>query len=435
MQTKAYSDYLANIGGLIGVPTSRISTELADALEVYFNAAMRKAWKAGNWLDICPYGEARFAGNKLTYPNDLSQTANWTATALTITANNLANPLDGRTTASKCMETAANSAHQVVQSSLTFFPNTDYLVSVYARQNGRDDIKLTLNDGTTSHSAFYDINAGTVGTASNTSGTTCTPVANGFFLCQLEFTTGSTAGSGSLTINLSTDGSTTSYAGDTGKGVYLWGALVQQTSNTGPQDALVAWSQTGEDTIDAVFTVWKDPPSVSYYPREQPFELTPNGLQIVSTGTGLLTGAYTTAILYGATANPVYLYYRKAMPSYTGDTFSASSTYTAGQQVYYTASDGNSNFYKCLAATSAGEDPDDTPSKWDLLEIPEPLFWFATYQAYGDWLTADGQQDKAVGAYALAQGRMDDAWDVQERQMGWVMPTRFATHVTAQVRF
>lgn len=435
MQTKSYTDFLATWGALVGVPAARISTELEPTARAQLNAAMRKGWKTGNLIDLCPYGEARFVGNRLAYPNDLAQTTSWTATNLSLTARSIANPCDARVTATKALETVTNGAHNAAQSSLTFFPLTSYLVSVYARQNGRDDIRVAVNDGTTTHSAFFDINAATVGTTSNTDSTTCMATANGFVLCQFSFTTGSTAGTGSVTLSLSTDGSTLSYAGDTTKGVYLWGALLQQTSNIGPQDALLAWDQTGESVIETVFELWRDPPTASYLPREQPFELTPNGIQVISTGAGWLAGASTTTVLYSETANPVYVYYRKKQPNYTGDEFDATATYAVDDQIYFVDSDDVGNFYKCLAATSAGQDPEDTPSKWELLEIPEVLFDYAVYRAYGDWLISDGQMEKSAGAYAIAKDRLDDELDRQERAMGWVQPMRVSTHVTSQPRF
>ncbi|MFM2124725.1 MAG: hypothetical protein RL328_1176, partial [Acidobacteriota bacterium] len=135
MRTTPYSKALAQICGLIGVPTSRLSTELADSINILFNANVRQIWGAGNWPDLSIWGEARFAGNLLTYPNDLSQTAYWTATNASITADSVANPADNRTTASKVLETAATGEHKVAQT-VTGFPSTDYQVSVYARPSG-----------------------------------------------------------------------------------------------------------------------------------------------------------------------------------------------------------------------------------------------------------------------------------------------------------
>lgn len=432
MRTQTYSDFLSNWGALIGVPVDRISTEVEAVARVHFNSAMRKGWKAGPWLDVSPRGEARFVGNKLSYAKDLTK---WTGTNITATANALTNPLDQTTDATKLLETTTNGAHKVVVASLTLTPSQTFLASVYARRNGRDYIQVAVSDGAVAHTAFYNLAAGTVGTTSECTAT-ATPVANGYVQCQLEFTASASAtvAGGSFTLSVSTDGSTLSYAGDTAKGVYAWGGLLQQTSNVGLTDTLVGWEQTGEKAIDAVFTVWQDPPSTSYRPRIQPIELTPNGIQLVSTGVGYSVGGLTTQVLYGSVPNPVFLHYRKQCPSYSGSEYSATATYAVGDQIWFTDSSSVINFWKCVTATSAGESPTTTAAKWELLEIPEFLFWYAVYQAYGDWLISDGQMDKAQGAYAIAQGKLDDEHDRIERQMGWVMRTAFTTHTSTQYR-
>jgi hypothetical protein len=119
-------------------------------------------WSLGPWLEISPYGEARFLGNRLTYPNNLAATSAWTATAITATANSVANPADGFITASKIMETAANSAHKVQQTVTTFFPSTNYTISFYARPNGRSYQYLSVSDGVTTYTAFFNTTTGTL---------------------------------------------------------------------------------------------------------------------------------------------------------------------------------------------------------------------------------------------------------------------------------
>jgi len=418
-RTRHYSDFLSGVAALIGVPTSRITTELAASLNASFNNAIRDVWIAAPWHDTCPKGEARFVGNRLTYPNDLSQTTYWTATAVTVTANNLANPLDGRTTASRLLETVANSAHSAAQTVTSFFPNTSYTVSVYGRPINRDYIQIVVSDGSTTYSAFYNISTGTVGTTSNTTQTQCVQQPNGFYLCQLSFTTGTTTTtSGSCTIKISTDGSTVSYAGDTAKGVYLWGALVQQTSMVPMNDLVIPWEQTGEEIIETVFNVYQTSPSGAMYPRSQGYELTPDGIQIINgTWTSYVNGVVQSSLYGVLVVNPVFLYYRKYAGSYTGSTYSASATYTVGQQIYFTDASSNSNYYKCIVATSAGQSPSTTATSWQLLPIYNPFLQYCIYRTYADWLISDGQSDKASGAMSLADKMLTDAIEVQERQM------------------
>jgi len=43
--------------------------------------------------------------------------------------------------------------------------------------------------------------------------------------------------------------------------------------------------------------------------------------------------------------------------------------------------------------------------------------------------------DKATGAYAIAQGKMDTEFDKRERQMGDVLPMKVSTHLTSRSAF
>ncbi|HYB97515.1 MAG TPA: hypothetical protein VEC57_00080 [Candidatus Limnocylindrales bacterium] len=428
--TKAYSDFVNREADLCGISRDLIPTDVATLWNGSFTPAIKEAWERGPWLDVCPYGEARFIGNLLTSPNNLTNAA-WTATNLTVTANALANPADSRVTASKALETVTNGEHKTAQS-IAFFPTTGYQVSFYARALGRSYAYLSVSDGTTTYTAFFNVSTGVIGTVSNFTNTSIQAEPNGFFLCTATLTSSSTAGSGSVALQVSTDGSTISYAGDVTKGLYFWGASLQQTTYPSPDSMLIPWDQTGESEIEAVFQVWRDSPVWPNNPRPQGYELTPSGIQIIPEFGG---GGFVQPVNYVAPMpNLVWLYFRKRCPTFEGDDFDATDTYAIGDQIYYTAADGKSNYYKCLAATSAGQDPDDTPSKWELLEIPAVFFDFICYRVYSEWLLSDGQMDKAQGAEQVANNRLDQEFDRQERQMGWVLPMKVQTHVTSQAR-
>jgi hypothetical protein len=424
------------MGALMGVPVARISTEVAASINAAWNSNFRRVWELYEWLDVCPNGEARFVGNKIGYSNDLSKTAEWTATALTITGDQLANPCDGRVTASKLLETSANSTHSVAHSALAIIPSTTYVYSCYVRPNGRNWVYIKFDDGDLVHSCFFNVTTGALGTELNCTGN-MQQVAGGFYLCAIQFTTSTsiTATTSAVTIQISTDGSTLSYAGTTTVGLYVWGALVQQTTNTALADSLVAFDQTGEDRMEAVFEVYFDSPYASTLPRVAGYQLTPSGIQIIS-NTVL---SYAVVNSAGVTinyqqSNPVFIFYRKQVPEFTGSVFSTTATYAVDDQVYFTNSASVLDYYKCIVATSAGQSPDTTPTSWSKLQIPDSLFWCSMWFCYGDWLISDGQADKATGAYQLAQGKMDDAMDRESRQMRNDIPMRVATHTSQQSR-
>lgn len=450
MRTRPYSDFLWNIAGLIGVPFDRITTtspigqvsvSIADSINSLFNGNFRRIWDASNWTDICPKGEARFCGNLLTYPNDLSKTANWTATNVTVTANSIANPADNRTTASRVAETTTNGAHKVVQSSIAFFPNQQYQVSAYARPYGTTNwLYMSVSDGNSTFTCFFNVYTGVIGTTGTGVTASIQQCANGFFLCTMLFSASASATTGSVTVQTSSDGSTLSYAGTATNGLYVWGVLALQQTAISPQIYTIPWSQTGENEIESVFTAWKDNPYNASYPRQQGFIINDQGIQLISS-LGWDTGTYGYTGTQGNPSNPTYIYYRKAYKFFTGTTFDASATYGVGQQIYYTIATasasnyGTSDYYVCVAATSAGQDPEDTPNSWQKIDLPEVFFDYLVYRTYGDYLIADGQMDKAQGAYALAEQKKEDELDRQERQQYDLIPLMVNTHVTSQARY
>ena len=436
-QVSSYSTFLNQICGLIGIPTSRLTTQVAASINASFNTSIQKMWSAAPWAEVSPYGEARFLGNRLSYPNNLAITASWTATAVTMAANSVANPADGYVTATSMLETAATSAHKVVQTVTTFYPSTMYGVSVYSRPNGRAWQYISVTDGVTTYTAFWNSQTGALGTVTNFTTTTIAQQPGGFWVFQGTFTSNAAATTaGSVTIQLSTDGSTLSYAGDTAKGAYIWGALVQQTSNTPVQDLTLYWNQTGESAIDVIYNMWPVNPFASNYPPQFGYNLTPLGIQVVN-GSPYQYSYYINGVaqnnLYGAPPNnPVYIYYRQVCPSFTGSTYSASATYSVDDQVYFVNSASVGNYWKCLVATSAGQSPDTTSNSWSVISLWTTFINYCTYQVLADWYTSDGQLEKAAAMYAMADEKMGVQFDVFERQMDLMSPMKVSTHLTSR---
>jgi hypothetical protein len=251
-------------------------------------------------------------------------------------------------------------------------------------------------------------------------------------------TTGANATGLTYTAGISTDGSTLSYAGDITKGLYLWGNLVVQQTNVSPQQFIIPWAQPGENEIDVLFQAWMDNPAMITYPRPQGFVVTSDGFQMISSAGGFMgTNGYVT---YNTNpANPIYLYYRKVPYNYSGDTYSSTSTYVAGQYIYFTrttgAQTGTSDYWKCLSATTAGQSPETHSSKWELQPVPEMIYQPLVWQTYADWLIQDGQADKAAQAYAIADQKKNEEWDRIERQMPDTFQLKVSTHLSAQNRF
>jgi len=164
---KTYQNYLDTLGGIINWATyTGLPATQQTAIAQYYNNNANDGWIHNNWLSVCPNGEARFVGNLGQYPNNLANTTYWTATNLTATANSLANPADGRVTATKLLETVTNGVHNALQS-LTYIPGATYQITSYSRPIGGRYLYLSANDGVNTYYTFFDIVNGTVGTQSS----------------------------------------------------------------------------------------------------------------------------------------------------------------------------------------------------------------------------------------------------------------------------
>lgn len=419
MRTVAYSDYLNDVTALMGLTTSDLSSIETTQLNSFFNKAVRRIWETNNWPDLCPYGEVRFPTNLITYPNDLTQTS-YSITNGTVTAAAINNPLDNRVTASKLMETTATGLHGFSQT-ITCLPGQNYYASGYVRPNGENYIQVVANDGVTSYSSFFSLL--TPGSSGTTSGLNVTngiqQQANGFYYWNIAFTASSSASTGSVAVYLSPDGVTTSYAGSTSKGAYFWGNTMSAPTTNPPAQYVVPWEQIGENAIDVLFDAWNTNPGAFLPPYRVMYQATTSGLQIIGP----------------SNVGPIYTWYRQRRPNFTGSTWNSSSTYTLGNQVYFTSSStSSSNYYSVLTSTSAGQSPDTNPSSFSVLNIPYIFHEYIRHSAYADWLEIEGQFLKAQAMRAYAQSFIDDETDRMERQQGQIMPWKVYTHVTSQNR-
>ncbi len=159
--------------------------------------------------------------NLVTYSQDFENAA-WTKTNLTISANNTTAP-DGLVTMDKLLESSATGEHSVSQA-VTVTAAAHELSFFIKGGLTRSWVRAAFTDsGSTVRSAFFSTSGYAI---SATSGTVAKIVGlgNGHFHCVLRFTPA--AGAGTFKVNVSTDGSSISYAGNTANGVYLWGAQV-----------------------------------------------------------------------------------------------------------------------------------------------------------------------------------------------------------------
>jgi hypothetical protein len=103
----------------------------------------------------------------------------------------------------------------------------------------------------------------------------------------------------------------------------------------------------------------------------------------------------------------VWVDFRLRPPALIGEVWSDSATYAAGDQVYYSSSTTRGNFYDVLSATTAGQDPEDTPAKFSLVEIPEIFRSYLIHGAASDYLSPDGDETTARREFQIADRELE----------------------------
>lgn len=202
-QNKNYTDFLNMMAALVGIPPNRITTEIEANWRVLFNNAIADIWERGPFLEISPFGEARFVDNHLDYANNLKASA-WVPTGLEVTKNAVANPLDWRINATELLETAEEAEHKVVQTVTKWIPGVKYQASFYARYKGRPLISLEIWDGVEEYYGTFNILTGVVAGYSSSAEASIQQIANNFYYCKIKFTTNAEASvTGTYTIRLS----------------------------------------------------------------------------------------------------------------------------------------------------------------------------------------------------------------------------------------
>jgi hypothetical protein len=154
--------------------------------------------------------------------------ASWVKANVTITANATAAP-DGTTTADSMLENTATSGHNVTQTVTTVNGST-YTFSAFVKNNGRSFCALYI--GGVNQGKFFDITAGGGGSVGGDligtpTSAALTYMGNDWY--RVSITVVGTASSAAQIYACDTISNFT-YAGDVTKGLFVWGAQLEQRS-------------------------------------------------------------------------------------------------------------------------------------------------------------------------------------------------------------
>ena len=166
-------------------------------------------------------------------------TTGWTATNVTVTANQIAAP-DGNTTADLVIEDTSTGNHRLIRTVSSLDGNKPYTFSVFVKpatfEDGRALSLVSANwFGTETvygfHSTEFNLTDGTINFTQHESAS-ITDVGNGWYRLSVTKTTiGS--GTGSFRIFFRKDNSS-NYTGDGSSGLYIWGAQVEEGASATP---------------------------------------------------------------------------------------------------------------------------------------------------------------------------------------------------------
>ena len=185
--------------------------------------------KSGDYFQLTTDGKF-YKINKNLLANS-EQFDKWTWSAASVTPNIAISPI-GTQTADKIIESASSNYHYISQGpSIT--PGLSYTFTIYAKAAERSSFGLEASySGVSKRVALYDLSAVSA-TMTQQIGATGVPsivsVGNGWYKCTLQFN--SVAGEISAGIVIGVN-AIASYAGDGTSGLYIWGAQLEQNSQS-----------------------------------------------------------------------------------------------------------------------------------------------------------------------------------------------------------
>lgn len=123
--------------------------------------------------------------------------------------------------------------------------------------------------------------------------------------------------------------------------------------------------------------------------------------------------------------------YRKQCPVLNGDIYNPSTIYYSGAQIYFDSGSGtgtytpvagkphNGNFYTCAVAnTTAGQNPNNTPSAWIKIEIPYIFSSFCSWNSCAMWYASEGMMQEASVIDGKAKLILEQEYDKFLHQQG-----------------
>lgn len=162
----------------------------------------------------------------LVEQSETFDSATWQKSGINVTANAVANPLNGQTTADNLVADTGNNFHYIFQA-LTY-PTNVVTMYVYVKANGYN--WFVIDTGITY--SYYNISTGTLGTTGVGGTASIQSVGNGWYRCGLTFTGNPSSAGVYLSVRTANNGG--SFTGDGVSGILTYGAQLNIGSTAQP---------------------------------------------------------------------------------------------------------------------------------------------------------------------------------------------------------
>jgi hypothetical protein len=150
--------------------------------------------------------------------------ASWTKARATITANTVVAP-DGTLTGDKLVANTDSNTHNLQQGATVVASSTN-TVSVYMKAGEYTWGSITVNNGSTFPSGYYNLATGVVGSFVSGASGSIQSVGNGWYRCTMTFTMASGT-TPTIFIVIAEDDNDQIFAGNGFSGLYIWGAQLE----------------------------------------------------------------------------------------------------------------------------------------------------------------------------------------------------------------
>ena len=160
--------------------------------------------------------------NLLTYSEQFDN-AGWTKYNATITANTTTSP-DGTQNADKCLDNTNNDYHSFYQS---ISISADTTLSIYVK--AAEYSKFAISNASDGGDVLFNLSTvAVISTSANFKNAKIESVGNGWY--RVSATTNGTSGGKAMGYSLVNDAGAISFLGTGSKGVFIWGAQIEQSS-------------------------------------------------------------------------------------------------------------------------------------------------------------------------------------------------------------